>query len=216
MKHAGIRLVSSSIYPIEHDFLLCFITMTVGIIGVVTSQITSLTNVYSTVYSDADQRKHQSSASLAFVREFTGEWHGKCFHLVTSSWSYECPSATEVILNTYHFITVTLNEHQNIPVDLSLDYLFNIFVPVTIKVNVKGPHYRHFVRGIHLWPLYFPHKRTVTRKAFPCFNVMYRKLVFIWGENVYVQCTFTLLNISRELCSPISRIAKYFHTYLYV
>ena len=32
------------------------------------SQITSLTIVYSTGYSDADQRKHQSSASLAFVR----------------------------------------------------------------------------------------------------------------------------------------------------
>ena len=32
------------------------------------SQITSLTVVYSNVYSDADQRKHQSSASLAFVR----------------------------------------------------------------------------------------------------------------------------------------------------
>ena len=31
-------------------------------------QITSLTIVYSTVYSDADQRKHQSSASLAFLR----------------------------------------------------------------------------------------------------------------------------------------------------
>ena len=32
------------------------------------SQITSLTVVYSIVYSGADQRKHQSSASLAFVR----------------------------------------------------------------------------------------------------------------------------------------------------
>ena len=32
------------------------------------SQITSLTIVHSTVYSGADQRKHQSSASLAFVR----------------------------------------------------------------------------------------------------------------------------------------------------
>ena len=31
------------------------------------SQITSLTIVYSTAYSGADQRKHQSSASLAFV-----------------------------------------------------------------------------------------------------------------------------------------------------
>ena len=35
--------------------------------GTIASQITSLTIVYSTVYSDADQRKHQSSASLAFV-----------------------------------------------------------------------------------------------------------------------------------------------------
>ena len=32
------------------------------------SQITSFTIVYLTVYSGADQRKHQSSASLAFVR----------------------------------------------------------------------------------------------------------------------------------------------------
>ena len=31
------------------------------------SQITSLTVVYSTVYWDADQRKYQSYASLAFV-----------------------------------------------------------------------------------------------------------------------------------------------------
>ena len=38
------------------------------IMGAIASQITSLTIVYSTVYSDADQRKHQSSASLAFVR----------------------------------------------------------------------------------------------------------------------------------------------------
>ena len=39
------------------------------IMGVMASQITSLTIVYSIVYSGSDQRKHQSSASLAFVRE---------------------------------------------------------------------------------------------------------------------------------------------------
>ena len=38
------------------------------IMGAIASQITNLTAVYSIVYSDADQRKHQSSASLAFVR----------------------------------------------------------------------------------------------------------------------------------------------------
>ena len=35
--------------------------------GAMASQITSLTIVYSTVYSGADESKHQSSASLAFV-----------------------------------------------------------------------------------------------------------------------------------------------------
>ena len=59
------------------------------------SQITSLTVVYSTVYTDADQRKHQSSASLAFVwgihrdrwiPRTKGQLRGKCFHLMTSSW----------------------------------------------------------------------------------------------------------------------------------
>ena len=38
------------------------------IMSAMTSQSTSLTIVYSSVYSGADQGKHQSSASLAFVR----------------------------------------------------------------------------------------------------------------------------------------------------
>ena len=38
------------------------------IVSMMASQITSLTIVYSTVYSGVDQRKHQSSASLAFVQ----------------------------------------------------------------------------------------------------------------------------------------------------
>ena len=62
--------------------------------GPIMSQITSLTIVYSIVYSDADQRKHQSSASLAFVwgihrdrwiPRTNGQLRGKCFHLMTSS-----------------------------------------------------------------------------------------------------------------------------------
>ena len=38
------------------------------IMTTIASQITSLVVVYSIVYSGADQRKHQSSTSLAFVR----------------------------------------------------------------------------------------------------------------------------------------------------
>ena len=40
--------------------------------GAIASQITSLTTVYSAVYSDADQRNHQSPASLAFVENAPG------------------------------------------------------------------------------------------------------------------------------------------------
>ena len=51
-------------------FLSCnwFVHYNDVIMGAIASQITSLTIVYSTVYSDADQRKRQSSASLAFER----------------------------------------------------------------------------------------------------------------------------------------------------
>ena len=64
------------------------------IMDAIASQITSLTIVYSIVYSDADQRKHQSSASLAFVwgihrdrwiPHTKSQLRGKCFHLMTSS-----------------------------------------------------------------------------------------------------------------------------------
>ena len=65
------------------------------IMTTIASLITSLAVVYSAVYSDADQRKHQSSASLAFVwgihrdrwiPRTKGQLRGKCFHLMTSSW----------------------------------------------------------------------------------------------------------------------------------
>ena len=59
------------------------------IMGAIASQITSLTIVYSTIYSDADHRKHQSSASLAFVwgiPRTNDQLRGKCFHVMTSSW----------------------------------------------------------------------------------------------------------------------------------
>ena len=57
--------VSSS----KHSTWRAFITIHYDdvIMGAMASQITSLAIVHSTVYSGADQSKHQSSASLAFV-----------------------------------------------------------------------------------------------------------------------------------------------------
>ena len=51
----------------------CWIHYNDVTMGSMASQITSLTIVYSTIYSGADHRKHQSSVSLGFVREFTGD-----------------------------------------------------------------------------------------------------------------------------------------------
>ena len=50
-----------------HDGIIKEVHYNDVIMSVIASQITSLTIVYSTVYSGADQRKHQSCASLAFV-----------------------------------------------------------------------------------------------------------------------------------------------------
>ena len=74
------------------------------------SQITSLTVVYSSVYSDADQRKHQSSASLAFVwrihrdrwiPRIKGQLQGKRFHLMTSSWCFVACSVSNHCLTQW-------------------------------------------------------------------------------------------------------------------
>ena len=82
-------------YPNFHDGVSESQHYSDAIMGTIASQITSLTVAYSIVYSDADQRKHQSSASLAFVwgihrdrwiPRTKGKLRGKCFHLMTSSW----------------------------------------------------------------------------------------------------------------------------------
>ena len=51
-----------------HGWAITFHHNSDVIMASMASQIISLTIVYSTVYSGADQRKHQSSAPLAFVR----------------------------------------------------------------------------------------------------------------------------------------------------
>ena len=55
------------------------------IMGVMASQITSLTIVYWTLYSGADQRKHQFTGDW-WIPRTKGQQRGKCFHLMTSSW----------------------------------------------------------------------------------------------------------------------------------
>ena len=86
-QHSEIQTEPAAIYGLPYHY-------NDVIMDAVASKITSLAIVYSTVYSGADQRKHQSSASLAFVRRTgdrwsrrtKGQWRGRCFHLMTSSY----------------------------------------------------------------------------------------------------------------------------------
>ena len=77
------------------------------IISAMASQITRFTIVYLTVYPGADQRKHQSSASVAFVRPETGEFpaqrasNADFFHFMTSSWNWVFMFISTILKRVY-------------------------------------------------------------------------------------------------------------------
>ena len=62
-------------------------------------QNTSLTIVYSTVYSGADQRKHESSASQAFVRGI-------------QRWPVNSPHKGQVTRKMFPFDDVIIDDHE--------------------------------------------------------------------------------------------------------
>ena len=72
--------------------------------SVMASQITSLAIVYSTVYPGADQRKHQSSALLAFVTgEFPAEMASNTEN-VSSWWRHHEGMAFSKRFTTFKFL----------------------------------------------------------------------------------------------------------------
>ena len=96
--------------------------------GMIASQITSLTIVYSVVYSDADQRKHQSSASLAFVR---GIHRGPV----------NSPRKWPVTRKMFPFDDIIMNELDS-HIGLKCNYYFEDMVSTAIEDNFKGRSYR--------------------------------------------------------------------------
>ena len=126
--------------------------------GTMTFQITSLTIVYSTFYSGADQRKHQSSASLAFVREFTSDWWILCtkpwgqyrwkyFHLLTSSW-----------MHSFHFVFFWNCWYKNLPgihkttKTKRITAKSSAYFMGLSGLSESGPHFRLVAPlGMHHW-----------------------------------------------------------------
>ena len=90
--------------------------------GVIASQITSLAVVYSAVYSGADQRKHQSSASLAFVRGI-------------HRWPVNSPHKRPVTRNFFPFDDVIMYTLRSINTDMPLPHLSVCFVLILCFVS---------------------------------------------------------------------------------
>ena len=85
--------------------------------GMMASQISSLTIVYSTIYSGVDQRKHQSSASLAFVQGIH-QWPVNSLH--------KCPVTPKknVIVYGMHWAWLTISYLVALHIFKTLQYYF--------------------------------------------------------------------------------------------
>ena len=170
------------------------------------SQITSLTVVYSTVYSDADQIKHQSSASLAFVwgihrdrwiPRTKGQLREKCFHLMTSS----CRWRTKRKRSPRGHVRMSsqLGAKSAVPSgavvggyladnydDVIMGAMASQITSLTIVYSTffSGADQRKhqssaslaFGRGSHQGPVNSPHKWPVTRKILPFDDVINMEL----------------------------------------
>ena len=130
-----------------HSIMRLFVHYNDVIMSAVVPQITSLTIVYSTAYSAADQRKHQSSESLAFVRGIhrwpvnsphKGPIIWKCSHLMTSSTKtmitalYLQATWSKNYISLVHKQRVLMHGHQGWNVRHGLCHIYMIYVYIWV------------------------------------------------------------------------------------
>ena len=162
--------------------------------GAMAYQITSLTIIYSTVYSGADQRNPQSSASLAFVRGINRwpvnaplKWPvtRKMFpfdDVIMIAYSYFWYLA--VMLWTWMEFTKTnsqislAKQYSHVITSTMASQIASISI-VCSTVCSGADQRKHqssaslaFVRRIHRWPVDSSHKDPVTRKIIPFDDVI--------------------------------------------
>ena len=123
------------------------------ILSTMASQITRVSIVYSTVCTDANERKHQSSASLAFVGAHKGPIRWKMFLLIMSS----CGRLTwnQLPLNM-HKCDNTVHTHLQC-------HIMNIWAVYNTM------HNKHAKIGYISWPcipFYNGHRRLKTHPSF--------------------------------------------------
>ena len=146
----------------------------------IASQITNLTFVYPTVYSDTYETKHQSSASLAFVR-------------VLHRWPVNSPHEGPVTRKMFPFddVIMILSDRLFLLPGYAMSHKYSPVFVIVFKIVIQCilifweflwsmllrgyfidggsihddvikwkhfPRYRPFVRGIHRSPVNSPHK----------------------------------------------------------
>ena len=119
----------------------------------IASQITSLTIVYSSVYSGADQRKYQSPASLAFVRGI--HWRPMNSPHKWPVTRKMFPFDDVIMFRNWSILPISLMTTHGVSCPQQLDFLFNTLFSLVTK---KTSHLRIsvFVKGIHRWLLHSP------------------------------------------------------------
>ena len=155
------------------------------------SQITSLTIVYSGAYSGGAKRKHQSSASLGFVRGIhrsplnsphKGPVMRKMFlfdgvilsvHIRDVVHHYGWQQYSEVMAGPwfwFHYRDIIMSAMASQTIDMSL--LGSTICSGMDQRKRQRSVSLAFVRGIHQWLVDSPHKGPVTQKMFPFDDVI--------------------------------------------
>ena len=95
------------------------------IISAMASQITSPTIVYSIVYSGADQRKHQSPASMAFVRGIH-QWSVNSPHNISIWWRHHASPMRhwKQSLHSHRYICYQATHQSILPSHYFIDHSF--------------------------------------------------------------------------------------------
>ena len=152
--------------------------------GVMASQITSVSIVYSTVGSASDQRKHQKLrvTAMAFVGRFTGD-----------RW----------------FPRTEANDARKMFPFYDVNGLFNRLFRLNQRKH-QNLRYRPLVRKIHWWPVDSPHKGKVTRKTFPWNDVIMEKgSPQAWDSSLNPLSTHAVLCKGLEIWSSIDQSHRY-------
>ena len=133
--------------------------------GVMASQITSLTIVYSTVYSGTDQRKHQSSASLAFL------WG---IHRWPVNYLHKCPTTRKM----FPFDDVIMFWRSLwVHIDIQCSIHQDVTALVDLDIFTQYPQLACCKFGICV---YSEMSRTIVVNSFVTRDIIYRLLIFLW------------------------------------